>query len=145
MTAFGELIVYFIYFFLGAGTIVFLVLTFKTRKSFKPWALMGVILFCLLLFRYNSYLKDSYKKKQLDQVGTYYLTNYPNCDSCILVLKEDMTYEIKSKSKTVERSNWHYESGGDYFITYLDNDRHQLGAGDYSYNHYKLKYSGRSN
>ncbi|MFL5748428.1 MAG: hypothetical protein ACJ751_27395 [Niastella sp.] len=51
-----------------------------------------------------------------------------------------MTYIIVSKGKIVETSIWHYEMGGDYFITFLNNDSDQLGSGAYAYKDYKLKY-----
>ena len=57
------------------------------------------------------------------------MTTYRNCDSCYLELKENMTCIVVNKGKIIEQSNWHYEVGGDYWITYLDNDKHQLGSG----------------
>src|SRR4051812_18554249 len=84
MAALGELIVLFIFLLLGLAAIVFLILTFTAKKSSKPWTLLGSIFFCVLLFSYKSCLNEAYKKSQLDQVGIYYLTKYPNCDSCIM-------------------------------------------------------------
>ena len=89
--------------------------------------------------------KQLYRNSQLDKVGIYYLTNNPKCELCYLELKEDMTYTIINKGEVIEKSNWHFESGGDYWITYLDNDKSQLGFGNYEYKHYKQKYSGRVN
>ena len=145
MSALGELFIYVIYFVLGLACIIFLLLTFTSKKSIKPWTLIASILFCFLFFTFKSCQKENYKQNQLSVVGTYYLTSYPNCDSCYLELRENMTYIVVDKGKIIESSNWHYEVGGDYFITYLDNDRHQLGSGDYSYERYKLKYSERNN
>ena len=146
MAALGAFIILFIFLLLGLASVVFLILILTAKKSFKPWTLLGSIFFCaFLLFSYKSCLNEAHRKSQLNQVGIYYLTKYHNCDSCILELKEDLTYQVRSKDKIVEESNWHYESGRDYWITWLDNHRHQLGSGDYSYEHYKLKYSGQSN
>nr|WP_288836388.1 hypothetical protein [uncultured Flavobacterium sp.] len=145
MAALGELIVLCIYLLLGLGALMLLVLTFKQKKSYKPWTLLGSFFCCALFFAYKYFSDEAYQKSQLSQVGLYHLTNYPNCDDCILQLKEDMTYEVKNRDKIIERSDWHYESGGDYWITWLDNDRYQLGFGKYSYERFRLKYSGRGN
>lgn len=115
------------------------------KKSYKPWTLFCSILCCFLFFSYKSCFDKAYQQSQLNHVGFYYLIQYPNCDSCILELKEDMTYEIRNKGRIIEKSNWHYESGGDYWITWLDNDKKQLGSGDYAYEHYKLKYARQNN
>ena len=80
-----------------------------------------------------------------NKLPTILLTISILINSCYLELRENMTYIVVDKGKIIESSNWHYEVGGDYFITYLDNDRHQLGSGNYSYERYKLKYSERNN
>lgn len=145
MPALGELFIYLIYVFLVLGAVGFIYLTFYLKKSRKPWTILGCILCCFLFFNYRSCLKDAYKRSQLTQVGIYYLTEYPNCDNCKLELKEDMTYEVRSNGKVIEKSNWHYEVGGDYWITYLNNDNHHLGSGNYAYKEYDLKYDPRRN
>lgn len=140
MAAISELLIYFIYFILGLTSIVFFVLTFTTKKQNKIWTGVAGLFFTFLLFNFKSYESDNYKKNQLSQVGFYYLTNYPNCDSCVLELKENQMYQVTKRGQIIEQSNWHYEVGGDYFIVYLDNDKHQLGSGDFVYEKYKLKY-----
>ena len=139
MSALRELFVYAILILLGLIALFFLIQTFKVKPRFRPIMLISSFVFCYLCFSYKSCLTDSYANSQKRQVGLYFLTNYPNCDNCILELKEDLTYTVKQNEKILETSNWHYESGGDYWITYLDNDRHQLGSGDYRYKKYKLK------
>ena len=141
MAAIGELLVYVVFLFLAVGALHFFVLASKTKKVKKLLALLAGAFFCYLLYAYSSYLSESHKNEQLRQVGIYYLTNYPDCENCILELKEDMTYEVRNNGNVIKKSDWHYESGGDYWITYLDNDNHQLGSGDYSYQKYKRKYS----
>ena len=143
MAALGELAVYIIYLLLAIGGLVFLFFTFRVKRSIKPFTLLGFGLFVFLIAKYSSHNKEVYRDWQLQHVGIYYLTDHPDCDSCVLELKEDMTYEVRSGNKVIEKSNWHFESGGDYWITYLDHDRHQLGAGDYAYKKYKLKYPDR--
>ncbi len=140
LSALSELFVYLIYFILGLGSIIFFGLTITTKRKNKVWTGLVGLFFVFLIFKYYSYETNLYKKNQLTQVGFYYLTNYPNCNSCILELKENQTYEVRNQGKIVEQSNWHYKVGGDYFILYLDNDNHQLGSGDYIYKKYKLKY-----
>jgi hypothetical protein len=140
LSALSELFVYIPYFVLGLACVIFFRLTIKAKRQKKIGA--GIAgLFCIfLLFNYKSCVADSYKKNQLTRVGLYYLTNYPDCDSCVLELKENQTYQITKRGQIIEQSNWHYEVGGDYFILYLGNDNHQLGSGDYAYEKYKLKY-----
>ena len=140
MSALSELIPYGIYIFLALFCLGFLILTFTSPKPTRPWTFIGSACFAFLFFKFKSCEKEQYRQNQLDHVGIYWLTEYPNCNSCYLELKEDMTYVIVNKAKIVETSNWHYEMGGDYFITFLNNDRDQLGSGAYAYRDYKLKY-----
>jgi hypothetical protein len=140
MSALGELFIYVIYAVLAMACIISLLLSFTSKKQTKPWAFIASLLFAFLFFGFRSCQKSNYKENQLSVVGTYYLTSYPSCDSCYLELKEDMTYLVMNKGKIVESSNWYYEVGGDFFITYLNNDKYQLGSGNYSYKDYTLKY-----
>ena len=109
MSTLGELIVPLIYLIIALGAVVCVVWNFQTKKPQKLWTSLGSIFFLILLFSFRSCLKTAYKNEQLRQVGVYYLTSYPNCPNCILELKEDMTYEIRSRNKVIEKSNWHYE------------------------------------
>jgi hypothetical protein len=140
MSALSELIVPAIFVLLALFALGFLYLTFKVKRSRKPWTLLAAILSICLIFSFRSFRAEAYRYSQLDQIGVYYLTNYPGCEDCILELKEDMTYDVRNKGKILETSDWHYESGGDYWITYLDFDRHQLGSGDYAFKKYHKKY-----
>ena len=141
MSAFGELFIYLIYVLLGLTGVVFFLWTYTSKKVRKPWTLLGGLFFTFLLFYFKSCQNENYKRNQLSQVGKYYLTDYPNCKSCYIELKENMTYNVIDDGKIIETSNWHYESGGDYWITYLDNDKYQLGNGKFNYKKYELKYS----
>ena len=140
MSALGELFIYIIYIGLGLASLLFLILTFTSKKRDKIWAAFATLFFGFLLIGFKSCQSNNYKNNQLNQVGLYYLTDYPNCDSCVIELKENQTYEVRTYGEIVEQSNWHYEVGGDYFITYLDNDNYQLGVGKFVYKKYKLKY-----
>jgi hypothetical protein len=139
MSALGQLFIYVIYFILGIATISFLVLTFK-RKN-KLISGLATIIFGFLLYNFYSLQSKNYKENQLSQVGLYYLTEYPNCDSCIIELKENQTYKVKNNEQVIEKGNWHYEIGGDYWITYLNNDNYQLGNGKFRYSKYEPKYN----
>jgi hypothetical protein len=141
MSALGELLIYFIYFVLGLGSLLFLALAFISKRTTKIWASLAALFFGSLFFSFRSWQNDNYKKNQLSQVGKYYLTDYPNCNSCIIELKENLTYEVTNSGKIIEQSNWHFEVGGDYWITYLDNDNYRLGSGKFTYKKYKLKYN----
>ena len=141
MSALGELFIYIIYFVLGILSIGFLVLTMTSKKKTKILTGLATLFFGFLLFSFKSCQSRNYKENQLSQVGLYYLTEYPDCDFCIIELKENQTYEVTKNGQVIERSNWHYEVGGDYLITYLDNDKYQLGNGKFEYYKYKLKYN----
>lgn len=142
MWAIGELIIYTIYFFTGLSCLVFLILALTAKKRcFRIWTALTGLFFGFLLLCFKWQQNSIYKQNQLNQVGIYYLTNYPNCDSCHIELNENMTYKVAHKSQIFENGDWHYESGGDYWITYLNGTKYQLGNGKYAYRDYKLKYS----
>ena len=138
MWALGELFVYIIYFLLGLASIAFLIVAITTRRQHKLRAGIMAVISGFLLIGFNTCRNNNYAANQLTQVGLYYLSTYPHCDSCILELKENQTYEVTSRGKIIEQSNWHYEVGGDYLIVYLDNNKHQLGYGDYKFDKFKL-------
>ncbi|HKC67609.1 MAG TPA: hypothetical protein VKG26_05225 [Bacteroidia bacterium] len=145
MSAIGELIIYFIYFILGLTCLIFFISTLLlSKKRAKIWTGLATLVFGFLLFSFKSCQSSHYKKNQLEHVGLYYLTSYPNCDSCIIELKENQTYQVSKRGQIIEQSNWHYEVGGDYWIVYLDNDNYQLGCGKFAYQVYKLKYGGKA-
>jgi len=139
MAAIGELIIYFIYFILGLSFVTFLILSLTSKKTKKPFMIISIF-FGLLMIIFKSCQYKGYINDQKEQVGIYYLTKYPNCNSCYIELKEDMTYVIEKSGGIIKKGTWHHESGGDYWITYLDGENYQLGSGDFSYTDYKLKY-----
>jgi hypothetical protein len=96
-------------------------------------ALAGSMIFCVLFFVFKSSQERNYRDSQIRQVGVYILKDFHGCLDCQVELKEDMTYVISDGVSILESSNWHFEMGGDYFITWLDIDRKQLGSGDYEY------------
>lgn len=140
MSAIGGLIIYTVYFILVLFCFVSLILIITLKGRHKQLAAGLCLLFGMLFFTFKSCQENNYKRNQLKRVGKYYLTNYSNCDSCYIELKEDMTFIVIDNKLEVERGTWHHESGGDYMITYLNNENAQLGGGKYSFKNYKLKY-----
>ena len=140
MAALGEVFILFIYISLGAFNVFFLVFIFVWRKALKPFAVLGCVMYAYLFFSFKSCQDNIYKNQQRSRVGIYYLTNYPNCPSCVLELKEDNTYRVTSEEKQLEQGDWHYEVGGDYFIVYMNNDTDQLDHGRFEYTESILKY-----
>jgi hypothetical protein len=140
MNGVGELLIFIIYLFLGLTSVVLFVQAFYEYKSVKPrfWAYSAFFFFLFCWFK--TCRNKRYHEAQIEQVGIYFLTNYPNCDSCYVELKEDMTYNLVKKGTVIKTSDWHFESGGEYWILYLDKERYQLGSGDFEYKKYKLKY-----
>jgi hypothetical protein len=143
MSAFGALLIYAVYFVLGIFCLVFLVLTFTGGRKTRVVTGTATIFFGLSLFIFKSCQSHKYEENQLSKVGLYYLTQYPGCASCVMELKEHQIYEVTSNGKIIESGDWHYEAGGDYWITFLDHDEYQLGSGKFAYGQYKLKYPAR--
>jgi hypothetical protein len=140
MNGVGELLIFIIYLFLGLTSVVLFVQAFYEYKSVKPRFLAYSASFFILFCWFKTCRNKRYQEAQIEHVGIYYLTNYPNCDSCYVELKEDMTYNLVRKDTVIKTGDWHFESGGDYWILYMDKERYQLGSGDFEYKKYKLKY-----
>jgi hypothetical protein len=139
MAALGELFVLAIYIFLGLSAAAFLFLTFYGGLLQKIWMTIGCIFFSVLFYVFWSHMNKIQRKAELEQVGVYYLTAYPNCEYCVLELKKDLTYDVRNNGQIIEKSDWHYKSGGDYWITYLDGKNHQLGNGYFEYERSELR------
>ncbi len=131
-SAFTELFIYFIYFALGFGAIIYLLAFLFVEKKKIIHLLVSIISGVLFILYFKS-MKDGYKKQQLEYVGSYHLKHYPNCKYCTLTLKEGNTYEVKDSSKILEVGDWHYETGGDAFIVYMNKDEDRLGVGRFDY------------
>lgn len=140
LSALSELIVPLVYFCLILLALLFLGLVFVIKKPYKFLPLLAHILFLVLIYRFYNWDEQSAKNAQLQQVGIYHLTAYPGCDSCIIELKEDKIFEVKAGDSILERADWYYKAGGDFWITYLNQGQYQLGRGKYSYKGYQLKY-----
>ncbi|UOQ70763.1 hypothetical protein [Hymenobacter cellulosilyticus] len=82
-------------------------------------------------------MHQTQREADLSQVGLYYLTAYPQCRPCTLELKENNRFVIRDSTSVKETGPWRYESGQDYWITYL-NTSDQLGSGKYAYSGYRL-------
>ena len=139
MNGLSELVEFILPYILISFGLLFFIFTFIVKKKIKLLTIFLCAICAFLFFQLKSCEKENYKKNQLEQVGIYYLTQYQNCDNCYAILKENMTYNIVKNRKIVESGKWHYEIGGDYFITYLENGN-QLGSGNYEYGKYVLKY-----
>ena len=142
MSGTGELFVWLIYVFLFANGFIFLWLGFVSKRKFLKliYAAISVSFFVLLVL-YIYHLKSGHRQSELEYVGAYRLTDYPNCDTCIAILKENNSFDILKGHTIIETGNWHYESGGDYFIVYIGEEKEQLGSGRFKYEHYKNKFN----
>jgi hypothetical protein len=134
MSALGELIGKIIYWAIILGGLVSLILAIILKGTLRKAIAAGIFLLCIILVLF---MRNDYRQSQLNHVGTYYLTNYPNCDACIAVLKDDNMYEVKQNKKTIERGNWRFESGGDYLVVYMNNDSDKLGSGRFQFDKFK--------
>lgn len=134
MGALGTLLLYGIYATLVAISIIFFRLSIGSKSRFLKiiYIVVAILSFSLLTY----WIIETHQKnrqRELEHVGTYYLTKYPNCNNCVVVLSSDNTYKVLNGDSVIEKSNWHYKSGDDYFIVYMDNDKGQLGSGKFSY------------
>jgi len=141
MNALGELFIYVIYGVFIILSIAFFMRTLISKKKWAKWIWGSATAFwftCLIFFAIH--MKNVKRSNDLSIVGTYNLTQYPNCINCKAVLDENYTFTITNGIKVFEKGIWRYEVGGDYFVIYLNKNGDQLGSGDYKYNTYKLKY-----
>ena len=138
MWALGELIREIIYWTIILGGLISLILIFVARKTFYKVISATICFVCIILFLFSEHnAKINYNQSQLEHVGTYYLIDYPNCDSCTVVLKKNNMYDVMQENKVVESGNWHFKSGGDYLIVYMNDDKDQLGAGRFQFDKFK--------
>jgi hypothetical protein len=138
MWALGELIREIIYWTIILGGVISLISIFVTKKTFHKVISGTICLVCIILFLFSERnTKTTYNQSQLEHVGTYYLINYPYCDSCTAILKKNNTYDVMQENKVVESGDWHFESGGDYLIVYMNDDKDQLGAGRFQFDKFK--------
>jgi hypothetical protein len=144
MAALGVVFVWFIYLVLGLSTLRGIhrwANSIATRT--KSWAIAqamvsGTVLVLLVSFHYSDR-----QRTEEEYVGTYSLSAYPHCPTCVLQLRPDRRFEIRQGSIVKEQGRWHYESGGDYFIVYI-NENEQLGHGNYAYDTAQYSFSRRS-
>ncbi len=140
MWALGILFKYVIYIVLAIISVNYLVKGYLADKGRKRKFVWGIIFGALFI----SYAGCDYlgnKSMQKDHMGKYYLTQYPGCDStCYIELHADMTYSVMKKEKEIETGDWHHEAAADYFITYLNGEKDQLGGNEYDYYYFEPKY-----
>ena len=141
MTTFSEFSIFLIYCSLVFFTGLFTFLYFFRPLNWKGYrAFAGLAVFCLVaLIVFWVYQYRVKRAEDMEQVGTYYLLNYPNCDSCRVKLHANYTFEVTDNKKIYERGEWFYQSGADYWGVYL-NEGYQLGSGIYEYRRYILNY-----
>ena len=132
MSGLGELIKLFIYALLAVPPLIIIILLILNKKPFlkKGLILLSISLIPITIIGYIDY--SNHVEAELNYVGTYNLTEYPNYDFCILILNKDNTYSISSQNNIIERGKWKYRSGGDYWIVDIGKNG-QLGAGNYKY------------
>ncbi|WP_298903445.1 hypothetical protein [uncultured Psychroserpens sp.] len=138
MSALGELIVFGIYVILIIPILLTLIVCIKRKKKLSGTLFIIISLIPLALFSYSQY--QNHRDAELDYVGIYDLTEYPNCDSCILKLNDDNTYLVSIEGSKIEHGKWNFRSGGDYWI--VDIGEHgTLGSGRFKYTTYKNRSS----
>ncbi|HEX8326277.1 MAG TPA: hypothetical protein VF629_01965 [Hymenobacter sp.] len=103
----------------------------NTPVAKSTYLIRSVITGSLLVgFAYSQY--SFHQQDEAKYIGVYALTQYPRCPTCVLYLESDNRYEVRQGTSVKEAGPWRYESGGDYWIVYI-NETEQLGNGKYSY------------
>jgi hypothetical protein len=130
----AELIPILIYLALLAfPSIVFLILLAKGKKYYKK----GFAFFIVACIPLSAKISNDYTKYKVSKYrypGKYFLKTYPNCDTCVLLLKENNTYMVLKDSSHLEYGNWNYKSGDSTKVNIgVDG---QLGEGNYTYDTY---------
>lgn len=132
MAAFGIVIVYFIYGVLGLFALYGIRRWYKADSSLQKASAIvqtGLGIGLLLLLVGMSFYR--HRKDENAYIGTYMLTAYPDCPTCVLHLNSNNQYEVRQGDLVKEQGPWYYESGGDYWIVHMNHG--QLGLGMYEY------------
>ena len=110
MTAIGEIIVFMLYAVMFSLALVCLLKTIvSTSKLDKYLYLIGFFCSIGIFLMYFNFKSNSHRTSELEYVGYYNLTNYPNCETCKVFLKENNISffafaNSASKSKFAETS-----------------------------------------
>jgi hypothetical protein len=143
MTALGILLAYFFCAFLVLAGLVLGWKIFTTKTLLKKTTYTFSGLLCFFLLGYILVTNKKYHNaSELQFVGTYYLTKYPNFDSCEALLKEDNSFVIKSyrakdNGNILETGNWHFVAEGDFLGVYMDKKENELlGSNRFEYSYH---------
>jgi hypothetical protein len=131
MAAIGELLVYIL-----QGILILLALLgiwrlYKANSSRKRVFAIAQVIFASGLLLRGFYL---HKKEENEYIGTYVLTAYPDCITCVLSLNPGNQYEVRQGGLVKEEGSWHHKSGGDYWAVEIGEDG-QLGSGRFDYDY----------
>jgi hypothetical protein len=137
MSAIGELIVWTIYAILCIPPIITLMILREKKFRRKGPIFLTLALIPLTLFGYNQY--SNHREAEWKYVGVYYLTEYPNCDACFLILNKNNFYSVINQDNEIEKGKWKYRSGGDYWTVDIGVNG-QLGTGNFKYNRSEKKF-----
>jgi hypothetical protein len=132
MAAIGELLVYLL-----QGLLVLLALVGIRRLYQAASARKRLLAIAQIISASGLLLRGFYLQKEAENkyIGTYVLTAYPACTTCLLALKPANQYEVRQGDLVKEAGSWHYKSGGDYWAVEIgDNGRLGTGRFDYDYN-----------
>ncbi len=143
MASFGSIGEFFSIFFYCIFSIpviwILLLLILRGREYFEKGLIH--LLFALIpisLFTYFNYSKNI--NEQNEYVGKYHLTNYENVRDAYLILKPDNTYIVSKKQHVLEKGEWNYDHGSDYWIVTIgEYEYDQLGIGKFEYDTFNKK------
>lgn len=136
MTGAGELIDLIfcsVFTLLGLAALVFILLSKNFAKRIL-FLFIFLVIVCIVLLTIHDDRID-YLKYRADHLGTYYLVSYPKCSTCVLVLKDDNTFEVKQQNRILEKGAWDLKFNYNFC---MNNDGDQLGTGRFQYYDFKI-------
>lgn len=132
MSSIGDFIVFIVYSILLVPPILIIIfLIFRKKRFTIKRSVYLVVAFIPLIF-FGSFQYKNKRDFELKYVGIYFLTEYPNCDSCLLILTKDNSYSVTKNGTKIETGHWNYRGGGDFWIVDIGKNG-QLGSGKFKY------------
>jgi hypothetical protein len=136
MHGLAEIVELFIYVVLSIPPAYILLLMTMREKGFwkRGIGYLLIAVLPLILFSYHDYSKQNSEEHKY--LGSYSLTHYPNCPSCVLKLNKNNSYVITDSGLVVHEGQWEYESGQDYSFVVVG-DKGQLGLNHLKYDEFR--------
>ena len=136
MHGLAEIVELFIYVVLCIPPAFVLLLITMREKGFwkRGIGYLFIAAIPLLFFGYSDYSKQNSEEHKY--IGSYSLTHYPNCPSCVLKLNMNNSFVITDLGTLIKEGEWQYESGQDYSFVVVG-DMGQLGLNHLKFDEFR--------